>query len=48
MRTLVLAGTQFIVLHLVHELLRRGHQVSVLNRGQTQMELPPGVERLYL
>jgi len=47
MRTLVLAGTQFIGLHLVHELLRRGHQVSVLNRGQTQMELPPGVERLY-
>lgn len=47
MRTLVLGGTGFISRHLVYELLRRGHQVSVLNRGQTPAELLPDVERLY-
>ena len=46
MRTLVFGGTQFIGLRLVHELLRRGHQVSVLNRGRTAVELPAEVERL--
>ncbi len=47
MRTLVLGGTRFIGLRLVHELLRRGHQLTILNRGQTAAELPPEVERLY-
>ncbi len=46
MRTLVFGGTRFIGLHLVHELLRQGHQVTVLNRGKTTAELPPEVERL--
>jgi len=47
MRTLILGGTRFIGLHLVYELLRRGHQVTILNRGQTKADLPPEVERLY-
>jgi nucleoside-diphosphate-sugar epimerase len=47
MRSLVFGGTRFIGLHLVSELLERGHQVTVLNRGQTGGELPPAVERLY-
>ena len=47
MRTLILGGTQFIGLHLLYELLRRGHAVTILNRGQTQADLPPEVERLY-
>ncbi len=46
MRTLVFGGTRFIGLHLVHELLRQGHQVTVLNRGKTPADLPHEVERL--
>ena len=47
MRALVLGGTRFIGLHLVYELLRRGHQVALLNRGQAPAALPPDIERLY-
>ena len=46
MKTLVLGGTRFIGLFLVKELLARGHQVAVLNRGLTQADLPKEVERL--
>ena len=46
MKALVLGGSQFVGLHTVRELVERGYAVSVLNRGQTQTELPPGVERL--
>jgi nucleoside-diphosphate-sugar epimerase len=46
MRVLVMGGTQFNGLALVHELVRRGHDVSVLNRGQTEADLPPSVRRL--
>ena len=47
MRTLVLGGTQFVGYHIVLELVRRGHEVAVVNRGLTPVKLPPGVERLY-
>ena len=47
MRVLVMGGTQFNGLALVHELARTGHQVVILNRGQTQADLPVGVERVY-
>ena len=47
MRVLVMGGTQFNGLALVHELARTGHQVVILNRGQTQADLPLGVERVY-
>jgi nucleoside-diphosphate-sugar epimerase len=46
MKALVLGGSQFVGLHLVRELVARGHAVTVLNRGKTETQLPPGVERL--
>ncbi len=46
MKTLVLGGSQFVGLHLVRELVARGHAVSVLNRGRTGTELAPGVTRI--
>lgn len=47
MRVLVMGGTQFNGLALVHELARTGHQVVILNRGQTEADLPVGIERVY-
>jgi len=46
MRVLVIGGSQFNGFALVAELVRRGHQVTVLNRGQTQANFPPGVRQL--
>jgi len=37
-RTLVLGGSVFVGRHLVEELLRHGHEVTVLNRGLTTVE----------
>jgi nucleoside-diphosphate-sugar epimerase len=45
MRSLVLGGSTFVGRRLVHHLTGHGHQVSVLNRGRTPSELPPGVRR---
>jgi len=47
MQVLVLGGTQFNGLGLVHELVRQGHAVTILNRGQTEAVLPEGLQRLY-
>lgn len=47
MRVLVMGGTQFNGLALVRELRRTGHDVTVLNRGKTEADLPLGVERVY-
>jgi nucleoside-diphosphate-sugar epimerase len=46
MRVLVMGGTQFNGLALVRELVRAGHDVTILNRGRTEAVLPAGVERL--
>ncbi|MEM9176537.1 MAG: NAD-dependent epimerase/dehydratase family protein [Myxococcota bacterium] len=46
MRVLVMGGTQFNGLALVHELARTGHDVVILNRGKTEADLPHGVERV--
>ena len=46
LRTLVLGGSVFVGRHLVEELLRRGHEVAVLNRGLTPVEHPAAVRRL--
>jgi nucleoside-diphosphate-sugar epimerase len=43
MRVLVMGGTEFISLHLVRELLSRGHEVTVFNRGKRAERLPDGV-----
>jgi len=45
MKTLILGGTRFIGLVLLKELLRRGHEVAVLNRGRTEADLPAEVVR---
>ena len=45
-RVLVMGGTQFNGLALVSELVKSGHQVTILNRGQTEAPLPAGVTRL--
>lgn len=46
MRTLVLGGSVFVGKHTVDALLAGGHDVAVLNRGQTPTDLPDEVERL--
>jgi nucleoside-diphosphate-sugar epimerase len=47
MDALVIGGTRFVGLSLVHELYRQGHSVATLNRGKMQARLPEGVSRLY-
>lgn len=46
MRVLVLGGTLFLGRHLVEAALRRGHDVTLFNRGLTNPELFPAVEKL--
>ena len=43
-KILVLGGTGFIGPHMVREALRRGHEVSLFNRGRTNNELFPDLE----
>ena len=45
MRCLVMGGTQFNGLALTRELARTGHDVTIVNRGKTAVELPLGVKR---
>ena len=47
MRILVMGGTRFNGLHLVYELLKHGHDVTILNRGITEATVPKNVKRLY-
>ena len=46
LRILILGGTGFIGPHMVHEALRRGHEVSLFNRGRTNRALFPDLELL--
>lgn len=46
LRVLVMGGTQFNGLALVHELVRAGHDVTICNRGKTEAPLPDGIRRL--
>jgi nucleoside-diphosphate-sugar epimerase len=46
MRVLVMGGTQFNGLALVHELVGQGHEVTVCNRGRTASDIPDSVGRL--
>ncbi len=46
MRSLVIGGTRNLGPSIVQALLQQGHNVTVLNRGQTTDDLPPQVERL--
>ena len=47
MKVLVMGGTQFNGLALVRELAKAGHDVTILNRGQSEAILPRGIQRLY-
>jgi 2'-hydroxyisoflavone reductase len=46
MKVLILGGTGFIGPHMVREALRRGHEVSLFNRGRTNPDLFPDL-KLY-
>jgi 2'-hydroxyisoflavone reductase len=46
LKVLVLGGTVFLGRHLVEAALGRGHEVTLLNRGQTNADLFPEVPRL--
>ena len=46
MKLLVLGGTKFLGRAVVDAALERGHEVTLFNRGQTNPELYPDVERL--
>ena len=46
MKVLVMGGTQFNGFALVRELVRRGHDVTIVNRGKTNAPLPREVARL--
>ena len=41
-----MGGTNFNGLALVHELVRQGHDVTVLNRGRSAADIPDSVKRL--
>ena len=46
LRILILGGTGFIGPHQIRYAVARGHKVSMFNRGKTNPDLFPGVERL--
>src|SRR5688572_10847165 len=46
MRLLVLGGTKFLGKHIVEAALAAGHQVTLFNRGKTNPELFPEVEKI--
>src|SRR5437762_3556645 len=46
MRILVLGGTRFLGRHVVEAARSRGHVLTLFNRGRSNPELHPGVERL--
>ena len=46
LRILVLGGTGFIGPHTVRYALERGHEVTLFNRGRSNTDLFPGVEKL--
>jgi len=46
MRALLLGGTRFVGLRLLRALHAGGHQVTILNRGRREADLPSGIEKL--
>ena len=46
MKVIVIGGTGFISPHVVRQLIKMGHEVTVFNRGQTTAELPSEVNYL--
>lgn len=46
LRILILGGTRFIGLHMTAQALARGHTVTFFNRGRTNTDRFPGIERI--
>lgn len=46
MKLLILGGTEFLGRYLVEAALARGHEVTLFNRGRTNADLFPAVEKL--
>ena len=46
LRILVLGGTKFLGIHVVEAALKRGHSVTLFNRGKTNADLFPQLEHL--
>jgi 2'-hydroxyisoflavone reductase len=46
MKLLILGGTKFLGKHITEAALARGHQVTLFNRGQTNPDLFPQVEKI--
>ncbi len=46
MKVLVIGGTRFLGYHLVRELLKSGHKVTLFNRGKTPDDFGQAVERV--
>jgi nucleoside-diphosphate-sugar epimerase len=47
MKVLVIGGTRFVGLRLIRLLASKGHDITLLNRGKTEAQLPNGLRRLY-
>lgn len=47
MKILIIGGTGFIGTHVVRRLASDGHEVTVFHRGQTNAELPSGVQSIF-
>jgi 2'-hydroxyisoflavone reductase len=47
MRLLVLGGTFFLGRHIVEQARRRGHELTLFNRGRTDPTHVPGVEQIH-
>lgn len=46
MRVLMIGGTGFISAVVVQQLFQQGHTIMIVHRGQTQTELPAGVQQV--
>jgi 2'-hydroxyisoflavone reductase len=46
MRILILGGTAFLGIHMTEIAMRRGHTVTLFNRGHSKRGLFPGIEKL--
>ncbi|PLS14817.1 epimerase [Bacillus sp. M6-12] len=47
MKILVIGGTNFVGRHIVDAAVKNNHKVTMFNRGQSNTDTFPGVERLY-
>src|SRR6185295_17031253 len=46
MKALIIGGTRFIGLRVVHHLTEHGHDVTVFHRGQTNSRMPTTVNQI--